>query len=738
MGQKRQKSGLLAWSVPIVITVIFSMLSTTSYVAASSGSIYSTSQKEGLSKPEFTIPQNVYNFNDAYFPTSDPLGLILYDQFGPFSPTLAISQNYDDMHNSLDTEVADDFVVPAGDGIWEVDSIDVIGACHKDNIVFDCGTLDSANVRIYAGGSIVPGNLIYSASYQTVETADSLYSPLRQYVVRLSTPAFLTPGPYWISIQVNMDYATGDWGWLENNNQSGNWHVFRNPGGGWHEGCYDWCSGHRTWPDLNFRINGNFGGNYKEAISVGAPVYDVVEHGQQPLVYASAPEKNSVLVINTDSGNIQATIPVVSPRALAISPDNSTVFVATANSIAVISTTTNTVVNSFPLGYYSFPKGVILGSAGYLYTNVGADITVRNPSTGNYIGSLPYNLHLVSRLVVSPDGDFLCSVAAWSPTSTMSCFDISMGIPSGPLATNLNVCDNVKNIDISSDGKFVYVVCGSPSLVKVFTMDTLTEFNQFSIGTFPSSLMDSPDGKVLFGSSEDGAWLFDPDSQMPFRLLDHAEITFLKTGRDNHTGYAADTTEYMGWGNLVIYHFGEFRDTSWKYYARPWIERLYSAGITGGCSPLMYCPEASVTRAQMAVFLLRGMHGASYSPPAVEASTGFNDVPVDYWAAPWIKQLAVEGITGGCGNGNYCPENPVTRAQMAVFLLRAKYTSAYTPPPAAGGFTDVPLDYWSVDWIEQLANEGITSGCGANTYCPNKNVTRGQMAVFLVRTFNLP
>ena len=140
MRQKRQKSGLLAWSVPIAITVIFSMLSTTSYVAASSGSIYSTSQKEGLSKPEFTIPQNVYNFNNAYFPTSDPLGSILYDQFSSFSLTLAISQNYDDMHNSLDTEVADDFVVPVGDGIWEVDSIDVIGACHKDNLVFDCGT----------------------------------------------------------------------------------------------------------------------------------------------------------------------------------------------------------------------------------------------------------------------------------------------------------------------------------------------------------------------------------------------------------------------------------------------------------------------------------------------------------------------------------------------------------------------------------------------------------------------
>ena len=171
-----------------------------------------------------------------------------------------------------------------------------------------------------------------------------------------------------------------------------------------------------------------------------------------------------------------------------------------------------------------------------------------------------------------------------------------------------------------------------------------------------------------------------------------------------------------------------------------YIERLYSAGITGGCStvPLNYCPESPVTRAQMAVFLLRGIHGSSYSPPAVGVSTGFTDVPTDYWSASWIKQLAVEGITGGCGVGLYCPETIVTRAQMAVFLLRAKYTSAYTPPIATGTFADVPANYWSAGWIEQLAAEGITSGCGVGIYCPESNVTRAQMAVFLVKTFNLP
>ncbi len=182
-----------------------------------------------------------------------------------------------------------------------------------------------------------------------------------------------------------------------------------------------------------------------------------------------------------------------------------------------------------------------------------------------------------------------------------------------------------------------------------------------------------------------------------------------------------------------------FTDVPSTYWAWNFIERLHNAGITGGCSasPLMYCPEASVTRAQMAVFLLRGIHGSAYTPPAA-TGTVFADVPSTYWAAAWIEQLYVEGITGGCSGGNYCPETPVTRDQMAVFLLRAKHSSAHVPPAPTGVFSDVPTNYWSAAWIEELAAEGITSGCGGGNYCPEAVVTRAQMAVFLVKTFSLP
>ena len=185
-----------------------------------------------------------------------------------------------------------------------------------------------------------------------------------------------------------------------------------------------------------------------------------------------------------------------------------------------------------------------------------------------------------------------------------------------------------------------------------------------------------------------------------------------------------------------------FVDVPFDGFARAQIETIYNDGITGGCStlPLNYCPETVVTRSQMAVFLERGIHGPSYNPPAVGGSTGFGDVQLAYWAGAWIKQLATEGITGGCGSGNYCPESPVTRAQMAVFLLRSKYGPSYNPPPVEGstGFTDVDPTYWAGAWIKQLVAEGITAGCGSGNYCPESPVTRAQMAVFLVRTFNLP
>ena len=156
-------------------------------------------------------------------------------------------------------------------------------------------------------------------------------------------------------------------------------------------------------------------------------------------------------------------------------------------------------------------------------------------------------------------------------------------------------------------------------------------------------------------------------------------------------------------------HVGEsFPDvpTSNSFYA--FVENLFHNGVTGGCGGSDYCPGNSVTRAQMAVFLMKSKLGAAEIPPPATGIV-FADVPASNPFAAFIEQLAHFGITGGCGGGNYCPNNPVTRAQMAAFLMKAQHGSAYVLPACTGVFPDVTCPSQFADWIEQLHAEGITS-----------------------------
>ena len=169
------------------------------------------------------------------------------------------------------------------------------------------------------------------------------------------------------------------------------------------------------------------------------------------------------------------------------------------------------------------------------------------------------------------------------------------------------------------------------------------------------------------------------------------------------------------------------------------IETVLHRRITGGCFGGSYCPADPVTRAQMAVFLLKSKFGSAHIPPFCTGSV-FTDVPCTGSPFdPWVEELGALGITSGCGGSLYCTGDSVTRQQLAVFLLKTLEGSAYVPPACTAQFDDVPCPSQFADWIGDLYSRGITSGCSAAPalYCPTSPNTRGQMAAFLVKTFGL-
>jgi hypothetical protein len=154
------------------------------------------------------------------------------------------------------------------------------------------------------------------------------------------------------------------------------------------------------------------------------------------------------------------------------------------------------------------------------------------------------------------------------------------------------------------------------------------------------------------------------------------------------------------------------------------IEWLYTSGITAGCDADSFCPSASVSRGQMASFLAR----------ALDLPATTRDYYADDNASPYqrdINRVAAAGIAAGCASGRFCPNDPVTRDQMASFLVRSR---GFVAGAGLDLFDDDDGDTHEND-IDRLAYSGVTAGCAGRLYCPDSVVNRGQMAAFLHRAF---
>jgi hypothetical protein len=186
-----------------------------------------------------------------------------------------------------------------------------------------------------------------------------------------------------------------------------------------------------------------------------------------------------------------------------------------------------------------------------------------------------------------------------------------------------------------------------------------------------------------------------------------------------------------------------FFDVPIDHWAYDYIEVLYQEGYVAGCSddPLLYCPGDILTRAESAVFIERGLHGAEYLP-LQPTDQIFADVALVEWYAKWATALWEDGYTAGCETDplRYCPLQDHTRAEGSVFFLRMMHGADYVPPGPTGLFADVPTTAWYADWVEDAYNAGIIPACQTDPallFCPEDPLDRAMAAYMMVQAKGL-
>ena len=212
--------------------------------------------------------------------------------------------------------------------------------------------------------------------------------------------------------------------------------------------------------------------------------------------------------------------------------------------------------------------------------------------------------------------------------------------------------------------------------------------------------------------------------------VDSATIEILRRNNDSYVIEVVDRTPGASAD-------GRFSDDNGNVHESN-IEQAARLDITLGCNPPdndRYCPFDRVTRAQMVAFLARalGEPDDQTDDPGPTMSR-FSDVPGDAWYGPYLERLANLEIVHGYEDGTFRPRRPVTRLDMAVWLVRAFPAVSPVPDPI-GVFEDMPAEAEHASAVEGLLAAGITRGCSEEPrlYCPSSAVTRAQMATFLVR-----
>jgi len=413
----------------------------------------------------------------------------------------------------------------------------------------------------------------------------------------------------------------------------------------------------------------------------------------------------------------------------------------TTGAVTVIGTATPAAGESWS-GLSGAPSGVLYGAA----TTCGAStLYTINPATGavHAIGPITNGACIIDIAVNSAGEMYGIDLIA----DTLVKIDPATGAGTvvGSLGADANYAQGMDFDDVTGvlywaaytaqgELRIIDTTTGSSSLVGAFPggdeVDSLAIKSFAGAGGLPWLELTPTEGVVPPYLQEDANAHFIADGATNFGL----HRATIKVTHD--TAYVVpDVNACMTKGFLDVPK-GNWKDTH--------IHALAGTRIAGSYDEWGYFrPEFEMTRGALARWLLRAKYGPDYSP---SACTGlFTDVLCETTPnADYIEDLYREGITTGCATTpslRYCPDVPVTRAQMAILLLRTKLGSGFTPEPCTGVFVDLPCpSHRFANWVEAFYKRGFTDGCNQSPkmYCPDAYTTRAQMAKLTNATFSIP
>jgi len=194
-----------------------------------------------------------------------------------------------------------------------------------------------------------------------------------------------------------------------------------------------------------------------------------------------------------------------------------------------------------------------------------------------------------------------------------------------------------------------------------------------------------------------------------------------------------------------------FADVPHTHWAWSYIEALYQEGYVSGCStePQLFCPENELTRSEMAVFIVRGHHGADFLPPQPTEDI-FGDVILSEWHAKWDHQLFEDEYTSGCSADPllFCPNQTHLRKESPVYFERMLHgVDFYPEDPTSIFYNDVPYgaeSVWYSKWVWAAYLDEIIQECeddanrGDEFYRPDDGTTRAEAACIMAKAKQLP